>query len=171
MGRTKKEKQEVKEEVKPSQEIEELKASQPKQKKPRTEKQIQAFKKMREALASKKQQAKAEPKAEPIETEPIESKPIQRQETVELKVKNEVIKPIVERKEPKKENVESQDDTDFSNFDYDYSSIFTPQPAPASHVRVGNNTYSVQALKSYKNSLQHRKSHAPQLGFDRSVFY
>jgi len=172
MGRTKKQKEEVKEEVKPSQEIQEVKPS--KQKKPRTEKQIEAFKRMREALASKKAQ-KAEPKAEtikeeePIETEPIESKPIRREQTVELKVKNEVIKPIVERKENKIE--ETQEDNTFSNYDFDYTALFSPQPAPASHIQVGRNTYSVQALKSYKNSLQHRKSHAPQLGFDRSVFY
>jgi hypothetical protein len=165
MGRTKKTsvKEDEKQDVKPSQEIQEIK---PKQKKPRTEKQIEAFKKMREALASKKAQ-KAEAVKEP---ELIESKPIQREETVELEVKSKTIKPVVERKEPENK-IEDIEDNTFSNFDFDYSSIFSPQPAPASHVRVGNNTYSVQALKSYKNSLQHRKSHAPQFGFDRSVFY
>jgi hypothetical protein len=154
----------VKEEI---QEIkQDVKASQPKQKKPRTQKQIEAFNKMRQALKEKKANiSKAD--------EPIETTQLQREETVEMEVKpakTKTVKPIEERKENKIIEEEQEDNT-FSNYDYDYSSIFSPAPTPASHVRVGNNTYSVQALKSYKNSLQHRKSHAPPSLVDKSIFY
>lgn len=158
---------EVKEEQLPSQEVKEVKqeVKPVKEKRPRTEKQILAVRKMREALASKKQQAKQEPA--PQETEPIQNEVIHRKETID---EPQPVK--VERKEIKKEikHTEEEQDNTFNNWDYD--AIFSPQQAQQpTHIRVGHNTYSVQALKSYKNSLQYRKSHMPPSTINKSIFY
>jgi DNA replication protein DnaC len=147
--------------------VEEVKLVEPvKPKKKRSEKQIQAFNKMRERLAEKKK-ATAEPKAEKNPSSPIPTKPLQREETVDLQVENEVIEPIKERKEIKNEVLPSiEEEEDFSNFDYNYQPVYNEPVA----FKVGNQTYSTQALKSYKNSLQYKRQFRPPI-IDKSIFF
>jgi len=161
MGKKKVEEVKEVEEVKPVEPVKEVKP-----KKKRSEKQIQAFNKMRERLAEKKK-ATAEPKAEPKPSSPIPTKPLQREETVDLQVENEVIEPIKERKEIKKEVLPpiEEEQEDFSNFDYNYN--YQPEPVA---FKVGRNTYSTQALKSYKNSLQYKRQFRPPI-IDKSIFF
>jgi hypothetical protein len=160
MGKKKVEEVKEVEEVKPVEPVKEVK-----QKKKRSEKQIEAFNKMRGRLAEKKAKATEEP-AEP-KAEPIPSKPLERKETVELEVKNEVIPKQVERKEIKKEVLPpiEEEQEDFSNFDYNYN--YQPEPVA---FKVGRNTYSTQALKSYKNSLQYKRQFRPPI-IDKSIFF
>jgi hypothetical protein len=155
-------------ELKEVEEVKDVKPVEPvKPKKKRSEKQIQAFNRMRERLAQKKaDKSKAEEPAEPKPSSPIPTKPLQREETVDLQVENEVIEPIKERKEILPSIKEEEED--FSNYDYNYN--YQPVYNEPVAFKVGKQTYSTQALKSYKNSLQYKRSFRPPT-IDKSIFY